>query len=138
MIDSLSLQDYAARRGIDIDWYPLHECEALAVEYEVGTYAVAVNNRKYFTEARLKTNLAHEIGHCETGCLYNEKTPVVTRGKCERWANEWAIKKLMPKTAFKKAVREGNTEAWQLADYFNVEQILAEKAMEYYNEGEAK
>lgn len=31
------------------------------------------------------------------------------------------------------AIKEGNTEPWQLADYFGVEERFVIRAMEYYN-----
>ena len=60
--------------------------------------------------AEEKTNLTHESGHCATDSFYYVDTPILNRDKCERRANEWAIKKLVPKYKLKMTINEGNTE----------------------------
>lgn len=49
---------------------------------------------------------------------------------CHAWRT---IIKARTEVQAKKAIKEGNTEPWQLADYFNVEEPLVIRGMEYYN-----
>lgn len=127
------LQKVAERHNIPVEYMPLIGANALCIKLGIDDYSIAINIRHKGTTAEEKTNLAHELGHCATSSFYNIQTPILTRGKCERRADEWAIKKLVPRNKLKKAIREGNTEPWQLADYFDVEERLILLALEYYN-----
>lgn len=77
-------------------------------------------------------HLAHELGHCETGSFYNVYASYDIRGKHETRADRWAIRHLVPKDALGVAVRNGITELWELADYFQVTEPFMRKAVEYY------
>lgn len=79
-----------------------------------------------------RVHFAHEIGHCVTGSFYNRYTPCYIRQQYENRADKWAIKKLVPEDALYKAVEQGHTEAWDLAECFDVTQPFMEKAIEYY------
>ena len=78
--------------------------------------------------------LAHELGHCETMSFYNIYSPCDIRGKHERRANIWAIKKLIPKSKFFWALRHGYEDIYTLAEYFDVTPEFAKKTAEYYGE----
>jgi Zn-dependent peptidase ImmA (M78 family) len=108
------------------------ETSALSLRLCNDNFAVAINTNLSGIASAEKVELAHELGHCATDSFYNVHTPVLTRGKCERRADEWAIKKLVPKNELKTAIKEGNTEPWQLADYFGVDERFIIRAMEYY------
>ena len=77
-------------------------------------------------------HLAHELGHCETGSFYTVYASCDIRGKHETRANRWAIRQLVPREEFELAVRNGVTELWELADYFQVTEPFIQKAVEYY------
>ncbi len=86
------------------------------------------------TEAERAVMLAHGLGHCARGAFYNVYSPYDVRAKHERRADEWAIRKTVPFCRIKKAVRQGLTEPWQIADLFGITERFAEKAMRYYFE----
>ncbi|MHB1152843.1 MAG: ImmA/IrrE family metallo-endopeptidase [Eubacteriales bacterium] len=132
-MELVALQKIAERHHIDIAYRPMGDIFAMCLCLGDGDFAIAVNTRHITTAASEKAALAHELGHCATDSFYNINTPVLTRGKCERRADEWSIKKLVPKNELKKAIREGNTETWQLADCFEVEERFMIRALEYYN-----
>ncbi|MFZ2537990.1 MAG: ImmA/IrrE family metallo-endopeptidase [Oscillospiraceae bacterium] len=79
-----------------------------------------------------KACLAHELGHCETGSLYNEYTPFDIIDKHERTANKWAIEKLVTEDELHDAVRMGYSEMWELAEYFDIPQEFMQKIVYYY------
>ena len=47
-------------------------------------------------------------------------------------ANKWAIKKLAPKDEMITAMKDGNTEIWQLAEYFGITEDMVKFAMWVY------
>lgn len=129
---SEKLTDYARRRGIGVFDYPLPR---------TGSCEVLLDGRRYIgidpgvaTEAERTVMLAHGIGHCVRGAFYNMFSPYDVRAKHERRADEWAIRKTVPLSRLKAAVRRGDTEPWQIADDFGVTVEFAEKAMRYWKE----
>ena len=48
------------------------------------------------------------------------------------WTNKWAIKKLAPKDEMITAMKDGNTEIWQLAEYFGITEDMVKFAMWVY------
>lgn len=79
-----------------------------------------------------KVCLAHELGHCETMSFYNMYSPCDIRGKHERRANVWAIKKLIPRRKYFWALRYGYDNIYLLAEYFGVTPEFAQKTVDYY------
>lgn len=82
-----------------------------------------------------RVHFAHELGHNARAAFYTRSDPPCIRHRCERKADKWAIKKLVPEDELKKAVARGYTESWQLAEYFDVTNDFMVKAMWYYQHG---
>lgn len=80
-------------------------------------------------------HLAHELGHCMTGSFYCVYSPLDIRKKHEYRANKWAVEHLISESDLDEAVAKGNTEIWQLAEYFGVTEDLMKKAVCYYTYG---
>ena len=91
-----------------------------------------VLKKKSNTTAEKKTILAHELGHCIRGALYNEKTPILSRVMCEQWADEWAIEHLIEYDELLRESRGAYNRTWELAEYFGVRESLIKKAIQYY------
>lgn len=122
------LADYTIERGYNLEHVELPYCKA-----------VTIKNRKYhiFLDKHLsnlteKELLAHELGHCETGCTYTEDATREYIGRCEYRANKWAYNQLMPPCEIKEAISNGMTTVWELAEYFDVSCEFMQKALEYY------
>lgn len=128
-----TLYRIAEKHRIGVFSFPMSDASAMCLRLGEDDFAVALNPARIGTETAEKTALAHELGHCATGAFYDVATPVATRGKCERRADEWSVRKLVPKSALKKALREGSTEAWQLAEHFGVDEKLIGRALAYYS-----
>lgn len=92
-------------------------------------------NRSDMTDAQEKTQLAHEIGHCETGSFYSRYVKVDSRQRHENRADKWAVRRLISADDLDNAVAEGHTELWDLADYFGVTEELMRKAVCLYTHG---
>ncbi len=97
-----------------------------------GYSAVLLDSSEAKSEPQAKVELAHEIGHCETGSFYNIHSKLEVRGKLERRADVWAIRALVTPEELHEAVRLGNYEIWQLAEYFNIPEDFMQKIVAYY------
>ena len=127
---SEKLLDLAEKRGVSvIDWsLPETGC----CEVQIGTTCAIGIDPCVSTEAERTVMLAHGLGHVLRGELYNLYSPYDVRKKHERRADEWAIRKTVPASKIKKAVRQGLTEPWQIAEAFGITVPFAEKALRYY------
>ena len=100
------------------------------------TRFIGIDDKIMETRAEERVHLAHELGHCMTGAFYSVRSPLNTRSRCERKANDYAIKKLIDEDELRKIIKEYNGEIgiWDLADHFNVTEYFMKKAVEYYFE----
>ena len=86
------------------------------------------------SEADEAVKLSHELGHCVYGGFYNQYTPLDVREQHENKANAWAVYRLIPWGKLKQAVKNGITEVWDLAEYFDVTEDFMRWALSYYTE----
>lgn len=122
------LYERAARQGIEIDILMMRELRA--VSFPEGW--IAIDRSRYHDDIEFKCDLAHEIGHCETGAFYNIYSLFDLKSKCERKANKRAVEILMPLDEVRHAMRKGYRTAWALAEWFEVTQSFAEMALAIY------
>lgn len=128
------LYQLASSHNIDIIFnYRLKKVESLSEPID-GTCAIAIDPEKLKSRADETVKLAHELGHCEKFAFYCEDTPLETKGRCEQRANVWAIKRVMPFAELRRAIHQGCSEFWQLADWFDVTEPFARMAVEYYRD----
>lgn len=125
------LYERAFRQGIEIDERQMQSVKAMA--FPEGW--IAIDRRRYKNEREFKCDIAHELGHIETGAFYNIYSPFDLREKCEHKANKRAAEILMPLEDVQRAMRRGYVTAWALAEWFDVTQDFAEMALNMY-EGE--
>lgn len=64
--------------------------------------------------------------------FYNPYSPFSLIEQQEYRANKWAIKKLIPKNELEQAIKEGNEEIWQLAEYFDITEDMVRFAYWVY------
>lgn len=119
---------HAASHGISIYNFKMNDLTSISTpDGNIG-----VDRSKLNGTAEELACIAHEIGHCETGSFYNIYTPLDIRQKHENRADRYAYRQLVPKDELDRAVMNGYTEPWELAEYFGVPQPFLEKAVEYY------
>ena len=128
------LYAFADSHKIDIDLFPMKSVKAVSVPLS-DRCAIAVDDKKMRDEAELKTTIAHEIGHCETGTFYTAPTYLELRSRYEYRADKWAVKKLIPQAELETAMRCGENELWQLAEHFGVDEDFLKKAVCLYTYG---
>lgn len=135
MTDVLHLYQFAEENGIPVYWFNLDQAESLSFCGPEGECAIAMNPWHLPSVAEEKVKLAHELGHCETGSFYNKYAALDIREKHEHRADKWAIEHLVPAADLRQAAREGHTELWDLAEYFDVTEDFMQKAVWYHRHG---
>lgn len=120
----------AERDGVTVERFLLDSNKSVSVFTDEGLF-VGLDGK--LSGADEKVCLAHELGHCETMSFYNIYSPCDIRGKHERRANVWAIKKLIPRAKYFWAIRHGYEDIYSLAEYFGVTPEFARKTAEYYS-----
>ena len=96
--------------------------------------AIGINEEKMENNCELKTCLIHEIGHCVTGSFYNAQSKFELRERQEYRADKWAIEKYIPFDELILVLHKGHTEAWSVAEYFEVTEEFVKKAFLFYEE----
>lgn len=136
MTDLTKLYNIADKNDILIVDLRIHNdtVGAMSQCYDNKNYIIGIDEKKIDGQADLKVKLAHELGHCKTGSFYNRYSKLDVIGKHERRADTWAANKLIPVSKIKKAFQEGDTEAWQLAERFEVTQQFVERAIQIYKD----
>lgn len=119
----------AEKDGITVERFGLILNKSVSVCFNDGLF-VGIDGQ--MAGADEKVCLAHELGHCETMSFYNVYSPLDIRGKHERRADIWAIKKLIPKSRYLWALKHGYRDIYSLAEYFEVTPEFARKAADYY------
>ena len=119
----------AEKSGVTVDRFPLPENGSVSIKNGDSMF-IAVDAKATSTLERVY--LAHELGHCVTSSFYNVYSPFDIREKHERRANIWAVNKLVPKSLYLKALRQGYDNIYSLAEYFDVTPDFMKKAVEFY------
>jgi len=76
----------------------------------------------------------HELGHAATGALHKVSSPYELVERSEYRARKWAAERFLTAEDFRTAFREGFTELWQLAEYFDLPEQEVKNALTYWSE----
>jgi len=76
----------------------------------------------------------HELGHAATGALHKVSSPYELVERSEYRARKWAAERFLTAEDFRTAFREGFTELWQLAEYFDLPEADIRAALRYWTE----
>jgi Zn-dependent peptidase ImmA (M78 family) len=122
----------AEDNNIIVDALKLEHVDALTLRSEDDNYYIALNTRKMGGTAEEKVKLAHELGHCLTGTIYDQASPRDLFAKYESTANRWAIKNLIPLDRLQAALESGLAEPWELAEHFEVSEWFIVEALKFW------
>ena len=125
------LYELAEQNDIEVTGFPLPENKAITLELD-GKCFVAIDTTVICSPVEEKVCLAHELGHCQTSAFYNRHSALDTRAKQEKKAERWAIKRLVPLSDLKKAIKNGCTDLMALSDHFGVTNEFMYKALLFY------
>ena len=95
-------------------------------------YGIFIDESKFSETRKMKSAIAHEIGHCATGCTHKVCSPLDLVERHEYKANRWMIERYLPFEAMNEAMRRGYVETWALAEYFDAPEEDVIKAIHYY------
>ena len=126
------LYEIAEEQGVRVVSFPLPECRSIAMPLASGA-VVGIDCSAPMTHAEETVCLAHELGHCATGSFYSRKTPFETRERCERRADVWCIRRLIPPQTLRRLLREGR-DADEIAEILGVTEDCVVKAYYYYKD----
>lgn len=102
---------YNDAQELDARIYPYNIGFASAATIEVGgRYGIFVDFDQLGDLREFKAALAHELGHCATGCTHRVSSPYDLVCRHEYKANRWAIQRYLPFEALQRAMNAGYTE----------------------------
>lgn len=135
MTELPELYRIAEQQDIPVYHFPLSKVGSVSVMDEKGNCSIGLDLPHRRTRNELRVRLAHELGHCVTGSFYNRYSPADNRKRHENRADRWAVGELIAREDLDKAVSQGHTEPWDLADYFGVDEAFLKKAVCLYTHG---
>lgn len=99
-----------------------------------GAMFIGIDDSVMQSRAEERVHLAHELGHCVTGAMYNIRCPIMPRQRYERIADAYAIKKLVDEDELRRVIdeREGDISVWELSEWFDVTEEFMRKALAFY------
>ena len=121
------LYGIADLNNINVYHFPMEKLVSVSAPDNIG---IDVNKIKNTADEAV--HLAHELGHCIKGAFYNIFSNCDIREKHEYKADKWAINTLVPFDELMTSVNNGMTEAWDLAEHFNVTEEFIKKAFDIY------
>jgi hypothetical protein len=131
MVEFSDLYKEIQNHGISLYQYNVGEVKSATIELN-KQYGIFIDITRFPSLAETKRALAHETGHCATGCTHKVSSSIDLVAKHEYKANQWAVKHFLPFGRLQEAMREGYTESWQLAEYFDVPETAIKWAIQYY------
>lgn len=124
----------AANAGIRVEYCRLPLNESVSAPDPNGDF-ILMDYSLLYASRQERVHMAHELGHCSTGSFYNRHTPFDVRQCHENRADKWAIAQLIPRNKLNRALSDGYTKIWSLAEYFNVTEEFMRKAVCWYTYG---
>ena len=125
----------AQQQNIPVYQFPLPSTGSMSLMDEQGRCFIDMDAGVRDDGPQERVHLGHELGHCVTGSFYNRYAAVDCRQRHENQANRWAIQTLIPVDDLDRAVAEGCTEIWELAERFGVTEDFVRKAVCLYVHG---
>ena len=121
------------QQNIPVYRFPLPKTGSMSLMDEQGHCFIGMDEGVRDGGVQERVHLSHELGHCVTGSFYNRYAAVDCRQRHENQANKWAIQTLIPVDDLDRAVAEGCTEIWELAERFGVTEDFVRKAIQNRN-----
>ncbi len=133
MFEISDFYDYCKQNKVDV--IPFIGCpQPGATVRDQGYLAVFLDFSKIRSTRLLRGVCYHELGHAATGALHKVDSPYELVGRSEYRANRWAAQHYLTAEDFRCAFRDGCTELWQLAEYFDLPEKDIQKALTYWTE----
>ena len=121
------LYDVAEKSNITVYNFKMKKAKAVSLPGKIG-----IDESKMQNHSELNVCLAHELGHQFKNAFYDISSTFETRERQEARATRWAVSELVPVDELLKAFKAGHTEAYDLAEYFNVTEEFIRNAVYIY------
>jgi len=123
------LEKEIERQGIVLAYVPLSKQKSVSLR--AGGILVDMNIMRKIEEKEI---IAHEFyGHHKRGLFYLPTASKQDIDRYEHRATRAAIRGLISRAAFNKALRQGATEIWSIAEYFNISEDFARQTVNLYS-----
>lgn len=133
MFEISDFYGYCKENNVDV--IPYCGCpQPAATIRDSGYYAVFLDFSKIRSTRLLRGICYHELGHAATGALHKIESPYELVERSEYRANRWSAQHHLTKEDFRAAFRDGCTEVWQLAEYFDLPESDVRSALTYWTE----
>lgn len=133
MFEISDFYDYCKENKVDV--IPFIGCpQPGATVRDQGYMAIFLDFSKICSTRLLRGVCYHELGHAATGALHKVDSPYELVGRSEYRANRWAAQHYLNEADFRSAFKDGCTELWQLAEYFDLPETDIQKALTYWTE----
>ena len=131
MFEISDFYDYCKKNRIDIIPYAGCPQPGATIRYQ-GNYAIFLDFSKIQSTRLLRSVCCHELGHAATGALHKVSSPYETVERSEYRANSWCAQHYLTEDDFRQAFAFGCTEAWELAEYFDLPEADIRAALDYW------
>lgn len=131
-MDVLDMYKIAENEHINILNYKWNSSKAKIFEID-NDYYIGINNNNINNSIEEKQILAEELGHYYCNAMYNIYTDKTLIKKCEYRALKWAYSVLVPLKKLQQKINDGLTNAYDLADYFEVDYEYMYNCLNFYN-----
>lgn len=133
MFEISDFYNYCKENKVDV--IPFIGCpQPGATVRDQGCLAVFLDFSKIRSTRLLRGVCYHELGHAATGALHKVDSPYELVERSEYRANRWAAQHYLSEADFRSAFKDGCTELWQLAEYFDLPESDIQKALIYWTE----
>lgn len=133
MFEISDFYDYCSQHNVDV--IPFDRCpQPGATVRDQDLYAVFLDFSKIHSTRLLRGVCYHELGHVATGALHKVSSPFELVERSEHRATRWGAETFLTEDAFRDAFRDGCTEMWQLAEYFDLPEADIRRALLYWTE----
>lgn len=131
-MDIQDLYRIAEQENIAVVTFSMPISGSMSIMNDDGSCCIGIDDTVRDNSTQERVLVAHELGHCITGSFYNKYAAVDSRQRHENRANKWAVRQLISMDDLDKAIADGCTEVWELAERFGVTEDIVRKAVCYY------
>ena len=124
-----------AINGAELRHIPLYGLKAVTIHTEAKT-AVYADTDDFKTTSELASAEAHECGHVATASYYHPGDDELTVLRQEYKADKYAAHRFLPVRKIKKAIANGYTELWQMAELFGFDERFIRRTIDIYKSEE--
>ena len=133
MFELSDFYSYCKENNITVLPFDNAPCKGTTMR-DADLYAIFLDFTKISSTRQLKGVCCHELGHVATGALHKIESPFETVERSEYRANRWSAETFLTVEDIKEAFADGDTELWQLSEYFDLPEEDIKKALAYWSE----